>query len=47
MTPSNVTEETNMTSGMDPGKMSDEERIAETAALLSTAMLRLWFRRRD
>ena len=44
--PSKATEDTTMTNGMDPAKMSGEERVAEVSTLLSLAMMRLWLKRR-
>jgi hypothetical protein len=44
--PSDVTEDMNMTNGMDPGKMTGQERMDEVAMLLSLAMMRLWLKRR-
>ena len=46
MTPSNLTENTNMVNGTDPGTMTGEERMAEASMLLSLAMMRLWLKRR-
>ncbi len=39
-------EDMNMTNGMDPDKMTGEERMAEVSMLLSLAMMRLWPKRR-
>ena len=44
--PSNLTENTNMVNGTDPGTMTGEERMAEASMLLSLAMMRLWRKRR-
>ena len=44
--PGNLTENTNMVNGTDPGTMTGEERMAEASMLLSLAMMRLWLKRR-
>lgn len=41
-----VTEDTTMSNGMEPGKMTSAERLDELSMLLGMAMLRLWLKRR-
>jgi len=44
--PSNVTEDMDMTNGMDPCEMTGPERLDELSTLLAMAMLRVWLKRR-
>ena len=41
-----ITDDMNMTNGMDPSDMTGHERLAEVSMLLSLAMMRLWLKRR-